>query len=144
MPSSSIAAARGALYDLLVPALTPVQTTYGLPPTVETEEQEVVCMLGLEGPSEDVASLGSGNRREETYDIIVAVKVWKPDGTGRDVDSRAFTLVDLVRNTVLANRSLTQTVTWAQPVAARTDGPVPLQEGFIEIVELPIRCTARI
>ncbi|MDP8961486.1 MAG: hypothetical protein M3N32_07735 [Actinomycetota bacterium] len=149
MPADIEAVARGALYDLLVPAFAaapyaaaPITVTYGLPHTQGAEPQEIVCMLGIEAPSEEAASLGN-LQRDVVFDVIVAVKVYDPAGTGRSVDGRAFTLVGTVRSTVKANMSLNGTVIWAQATAARTDGPLPVQEGWIVIVEVPIRVKAR-
>lgn len=148
MPSS-LSASYGNLYDLLVPALaglTPaVETVWGLPQTVESEPQEVVCLLGVEAPSEDAAALGN-RRRSEEYSIIVAAKVYQPAGTARDVWTRMLVIVDTVRNTVLNNSNLNGAagVLWAEPAEVRSDGTVPLQEGWIAFVEIPIRVHARI
>lgn len=144
MPSS-IGPARAYLHDALRVGVAPISMIFGLPSTIVEEEQEVVAMLGIEGPSEDPAAFGN-RRRQEVYDILVGVKVHQPDGTRQTVDARGFEIIDMVRNVALdsAHNTLGGHVLWCGPAAVRTDGVTPVEQGYVMFADVPIRCHARV
>jgi hypothetical protein len=154
---STIAAARAALYALLV-ADAPDRTanTYGeLPRKVQIsygppahEEMEVVALLGVRQNDEDWASLGA-SRREETYQLEVGVKVHNPAaGAGSEaamlVDARGFEVAEWVRRTVQRNWTLDDTVRIAAVTSQITDGVQLAEKGCLIFLLLAVTCEADI
>jgi hypothetical protein len=124
--SSTISASWNQLYTLFVAAqsstLSGVQVTAG-PPT-ETEEQEVVALLGWGDPEENAAQIGGNASREERYRIEVAIKAEDPAGTSLTVMARLLAIADAVRDIVRAHPRLVGEV-MCQVVRRRSDGPLP-------------------
>lgn len=150
MPSS-ISAARASVFAKLSAHATlgaaGVQVIYGVPDAYE--EQEVVALLGTVDTDEEAATVGPGNK-DETYDIIVGVKVHKPAGTAAETDVRGYALADAVADAVegLSDYTLDGSVMWALAGGPRTPdrlGTRPAQGGgFVLFLEVPIRCKARV
>lgn len=153
--TSTIAAARAALYALLLaeaPDRThnaagqlakPIQVAFGPPPT---EEMEVVAILGVRNNDEDVEALGA-QRREETYEIEVGIKVQDPAaGAGSEaamaVDARGFELADWVRGVVHRHWTLNGTVRVAAVTRQITDGVQLVDRGCLIFLLLSIECTS--
>jgi hypothetical protein len=151
--TSTIAAARAALHALLLagaPAQTAqpaqkVQISYG-PPV--HEEMEVVALLGVRTPTEDVGALGA-RRREETYEIEVGVKVHNPAaGAGSAaavlVDARGFELAEWVRSVVHRHWTLSGTVRAAGVTRQITDGVQLADKGALIFLLLTVECEAAV
>jgi len=159
MPSplsvSTIASARAALYALLVadaPDRTanvptqlpkPIQISFGPP---ATEDMEVVALLGVRSPDEDVETLGAF-RRQETYELEVGVKVHNPAaGAGSEaamlVDARGFELADWVRSVVHGHWTLSSTVRTAAVIRQVTDGVQLADKGALIFLLLTVEVTA--
>lgn len=152
--TSSIAPARAALYDLLEAAApdalaqhvtTPprkVLVTLGPP---GHEDLEVVCLLGVRTPAEDVESLGA-MRREEEYGLEVGIKVHVPtakdDIDGRKlVDARGFALAEWVREVVHSHYTLNGTVRTAFVTEQVTIGVQPADKaGLVMFLLLVVHC----
>jgi hypothetical protein len=151
--TSTIAAARVALHALLLadapaqtaqPAKT-VQISYG-PPV--HEEMEVVALLGVRTPTEDVGALGA-RRREETYELEVGVKVHNPAaGAGSEaavlVDARGFELAEWVRSVVHGHWTLNGTVRSAGVTRQITDGVQLADKGALIFLLLTVECEASV
>jgi hypothetical protein len=155
--TSTIAAARAALHALLLadaPAATavqfnhlpkPIQISYGPP---AHEEMEVVALLGVRSPVEDVGAQGA-RRREETYELEVGVKVHNPAaGAGSTaaelVDARGFELAEWVRATVHGHWTLSGTVRSAGVTRQVTDGVQLADKGALIFLLLTIECEASV
>lgn len=156
--TSTIAAARGALYELLAedpPAATsqvptqlpkPIQVSYGDPSHIELE---VVALLGVRSPDEDDDALGA-RRRVEKYDLEVGIKVENPaagdDAAARAVvDARGFFIAEWVRSVVHRHWTLNDTVRTAFVRQQITDGVVPKDKaGCVIFILMVIHCTADI
>lgn len=156
---SSVAAARAALFDLLAAtapdataqhATSPrrkVQVVFGVP---SHEEMEVVALLGVVSPREDVESLGA-MRRDEEYDIEVGVKAHDPTA-GDDAESRkahelrGYELVEWVRSTVHGHYTLNDTVRTAFVTGGGEYGGVQRLDkaGLVAFHLLTIHCEADI
>lgn len=145
--ASTISGARQALYTLLAgaQALAGVQVTFGIPATTAGEEQEVVALLGIEAGEEDWAALGN-KRRDEMYQIVVAVKAYDPSGTAATVDARCWQIVDAVRDTVLTQTTMgVDGIQWVHPVGTRSDGVAPAQGGgWVAFATVPVGIKARL
>lgn len=144
--ATSISTARANLYTLLDAATWPgtkPQVAFGAPTAYE--EQEVVALLGVTDADEAFAAIGAG-RREETYELEVAVKVHDPAAsTPQPVDARGFELADTVRGVVHSNYTLTGAVRGAEVRSLRTDGAVAAEgAGFVIFLRLGVACAARI
>ena len=150
MPSS-ISAARAALYAKLTAHASlgagGLQVVYGPPDAYE--EQEVVTLLGTVDTDEEPVTLGPGNK-DETYDLLVGIKVHDPAGTAEEVDARGYAIADAVAGAVEADGDLTlnDTVMWALAGGPRTPnrlGVLPAKGGgWVLFLEVPIRCRARV
>lgn len=155
---STIAAARSALYDLLAADAPDATIQHGTKPRRKVlisfgppgrEDFEVVALLGVRSPTEDVESLGD-RRREETYGLEVAVKVHNPaaadDPDGRKlVDGRGFELANWVRSTVHGHFTLNATVRTAFVTEQVTIGVQPADKaGLVMFVLLVVSCEADI
>lgn len=146
--ASTISAARAALYALLVAeeALAGVQVTFGPPDAYE--EQEVVALLGVETPDEDPATIGGARPREETFVLVVAVKVHGPSDDALTVDARGWALLDIVRSTVYANQTLAGALSqpgWARVASQTSDAVVPVEDGgWVFFGEVRVLCRARV
>lgn len=155
--TSTIAAARSALHALLVADAPPaaayefgqavgkVQISYGPP---AHEELEVVALLGVRSPVEDVGALGA-RRREETYELEVGVKVHNPAaGAGSTaaelVDARGFELAEWVRSVVHGHWTLSGTVRAAGVTRQVTDGVQLADKGALIFLLLTIECEASV
>lgn len=164
--ASTIAAARAALYALLVAdaplSITPtphnhqprpVQITYGPP---AHEELEVVALLGVRSPEEEVGALGA-RRREEVYELEVGVKVHDPTAgpataeaiaagtrTQIDVDARGFELAEWVRSVVHHHWTLSGTVRAAGVTRQITEGVQLAEKGALIFLLLTIECEATV
>lgn len=148
---STISAARAAVYAKLVAHASlgadGVQVVYGVPDAYE--EQEVVALLGTVDTDEEAATVGPGNK-DETYDILVGVKVHKPEGTAAEVDARGYALADAVAAAVegASDYTLNGSVLWALTGGPRTPdrlGTRPAQGGgWVLFLEVPIRCKGRV
>ncbi len=150
--SSSISAARQALFARLDAAdtLGSAQITFG--PPAEYEEQEVVALLGVQDPREEPAAIGQ-LMKEEEYDLEVGVKVHDPAGDAADVDARGFALADAVCALLEpADRNLTLdgTVRTALVASMTTNGAMPAEgpdgtaAGWVIFLRILIRCAQRI
>lgn len=113
MSGTTVAAARAALYDLLVDTFADeadVQVLFGPPEVYELDKVVGITSQEPVGQREDWASLGNSSREEE-YSIDVVVKVYSrgagndPDGA-KAVDAEAFRLVEAIRNAVHASKGL--------------------------------------
>jgi hypothetical protein len=155
--TSTIAAARAALYALLLagapPATAvahghparPVQISFGPP---ATEDMEVVALLGVRDPAEDVGALGA-RRREEEYEIEVGVKVHNPAaGAGSEaamlVDARGFELAEWVRSVVHGHWTLNGTVRAAGVTRQITEGVQLADRGALIFLLLTVACEASV
>ena len=118
------------------------------------EEQEVVALGGVEDTSEEPAALG-GQRHEETYTLLVEIKVYDPAGEADDVDQRGWALADEVREVVNtttdADRNLKGAVRWARVGALVSQGAVParlatdtLAAGWVIFITVRVVCAERI
>lgn len=153
--TSTIAAARAALYDLLVAdapdrsantygeTARPVQISFGPP---AHEEMEVVALLGVRNNDEDWGALGD-QRREESYQLEVGIKVHNPSaGAGSEaaelVDARGFELAEWVRSVVHGHWTLNGTVRVASVTAQITDGVQLPDKGALIFILLIITCDA--
>jgi hypothetical protein len=164
--SSSIGPARAALYALLVAAAgttgnplnngagSAVQVVFG--PPDQYEENEVVGILGIRQPVEAAIVLGpQPNVRDEQYAIEVAIKTYDPAGTALSVEARWQEMYDAVRDVILANPRLSDTVQWALPTGQESDGPRrPLKDspqpgegafepGWVMRLDMHVNCKAR-
>lgn len=144
--ASTIAAARVALYDLLVAASWPApkpQITFGRPDAYE--DQQVVALLGIQDPDEDFAALGA-QRHAESYLLEVGVKAHDPGATAQVVDTRAFGYADTVRGVVNANPTFPPDAVLPTLVTSQTsDGAEPADGGgWVCFIRLLIRCQTRI
>lgn len=153
--ASTISTARQNLYALLAahhwPGEQP-QVVYGYP--LGYEEQEVVALGGVEDASEDPAALG-GQRHEETYVLLVEIKVYDAAGDADEVDRRGWQLADEVRSvvntTTEGDRNLRGAVRWARIGAQVSPGAVPAQsgpesaaEGWVIFITVRVVCAERI
>lgn len=156
--SSTIAAARAALYQMMLdePELSGVQVTFGPPDAIE--EDEVVALLRVLDPSEDEAQLGAGCK-DETYRIEVKVKVHRQAATADDaleIDARGWYLAGIVRDLVHGrnnnnDHTLGGTVNLGASVESQTsDGVQRFVDlggkdlGWAIFVSLMVRCKARV
>jgi hypothetical protein len=179
MPSS-IPGARDRLYDLLLARADipdtvlgqvgtvgmpgyrqAVQITYG-PPESQTEQDEVVGILGVEDITTEHASIGAQARYEERYAIHVRIKVWNPLCTGdpaevQALDQRAWAIYEEIRATVDDDRTLGATLGadgWAIVSTAgdrdTTETPTlalsseGTSQGWVAFIPLRVACRARI
>lgn len=155
--TSTIAAARAALYALLVadaPDATavqsnhlprPIQIAYGPP---AHEDMEVVALLGVRSPEEDVGALGA-RRREEEYELEVGIKVHNPAaGAGSEaailVDARGFELAEWVRSVVHGHWTLSGTVRTAGVTRQVTEGVQLVDKGALIFLLLTVACEASV
>lgn len=160
--ASTIGASRAALKTLLDTAaatvgnaLFGVQICFG-PPDVY-EEQDLVAILGIRDSQELSQVLGNQRPvRRERYDIRVAVKCHKPEGSAADVETRCVAMYEALRTVVLTNDRLGLAATamaWCLPVGQESDGPVPVrksvsegrevQDGWVMQMDMFIECVAR-
>lgn len=142
---------RGAIYDGLAaltwPGTAP-DVVYGLP--LETQDEDLVAVLGMSDIDESTAALGPAAPRELQWLQEVAVDVY--DSTAGDgpaerkaLDQRAFGLVDTVRDWVVGDPTLGGRLRRFEPVSIVTDGLAPAAEGgWGIVVRLRIRCAVRI
>lgn len=146
--ASTISAARSALFTLLEantwPGAAP-QVTFGPPDAYE--EPEVVALLGVVNPEEDIAVFGGPRPRDERFILVVATKAHDPAGTAAAVDARGWVLADEVRRIVYANQTLTDTLTsgWARIQSQTSEGALPVEGGgWLCIVRVAVLCQARV
>lgn len=122
-----------------------VQVTYGLPG--DDERWEIVAMLGVQGVSEDDAVVGN-QRRNETYEIPLVVKVYDPAASDADrptVDARGFEIADEIRDVVSKDPTLGGAVRFARVSSQTSDGVGLAQGGGLVIyLQVNVRCEARI
>ncbi len=124
--------------------LNGVQVTYGPPDAYET--QEVVALMGVRNPDEEPVSLGAG-RKDETYQLEVAVKAHNPAGTAQEVNDRGRAIADVVVDEIegSGNYSLGGSVMWALCEPSTTLGPQPAQGGgWVIFLTVLVTCKARI
>lgn len=152
---SSMGPATEALYDLLAARLYPPGPQVAFGPPDDFEDQEVVCVLGIEEPDEESAVLGN-QRREERYNIDVRIKVHDPAAdAGREVFLRALALREEVRSVVAANPTLKDTVRFAQVIGGglanaaggASNTAIALHAeggGFVSFAAARVACQARI
>lgn len=151
---STITAATADLYARLAAltvaagSLENVQVTFG-PPGAH-EEQQVIAFLGILDASEQPGALGA-QRREETYDIELGVKVHDPTedaDNAKVVFDRSRALIDVIESTVhgsTAGLTLGGTVRTAQVSSTRTEGVLPAQGGgWVVFWRVLVTCAARI
>lgn len=145
--ASTIAAARQALYYLLVaePLLAGVQISYGAP--ANHEEPEVVALLGVRNITEEPEQLGM-IRKEETYLLDVGVKAHSRTADAATTDARGFAIAEAVRGvagTTRTNITLSGTVRTAMVVNEETEGVQPAEGGgWVIFLLLQFECSARI
>lgn len=149
--TTSIGAARVALYDLLAAVSWPantdptdsVQVSFGLPG--DEEHREVVALMGVEDSDEEPGALGQ-RRQEESYRLVVGIKVHDPGAPdAQTVDARGWLLYETVRQVVLGNLALGGAVRTALPSGRRGPGTQPAEGGgFVFFVELFVDCAQRV
>jgi hypothetical protein len=147
---SSISAARLALFARLevhddLGGAEDVQVTYGAPDA--HEEQKVVALLGTRDADEEAAAMGAG-RKDETYELLVKVKVHDPAGTPQDVDVAGYALGDAVVDAVegAGDYTLDNTVMWAFATSTTSANGVQAAEGggWVIFIDVIVTCKARI
>ena len=148
--ASTISATRAALYSLLYARFSGAgdpQVTFGIP--MANEEQEVVAMLGVETGDEDDAVIGGARPREESFTLVVKVKVYGPEDDSATVDARGWEIADTVRDVVYDNRTMSGALAptgWARVSSQTSPGAQPIEDapGWVIFIEVRILCRARI
>jgi len=147
--SSTVAAARANLKGLLDTAaaaasgtgLEGFQVSWGDPQAFE--DQKVVTLDGWT-QTEEWAGIG-GQKRAETYDLRLRLKVHDPAGTAESVDQQVTAAVDAVRALLASNVVLAGAGTWAHLSGHETDdersGPAE-GGGFVVFARLTVNCHA--
>lgn len=151
---STITAATADLFARLEAAAEPagslegVQVTFG--PPAAHEEQEVIALMGIRDAGEEYAALGA-QRREETYDIELGVKVHDPTSDADNAAAafaRSRELVDAIEAIVHGSsegRTLGGSVRTAHARTSRTDGIQPAEGGgWVVFWRVYVTCAARL
>lgn len=122
------------------------QVTFGAPDAYE--EQEVVALLGVEAGDEDDAVLGGARPREESFVLVVAVKVHGPEDDAATVDARGWEIADGVRAEVYDDRTIGGALSptgWARVASQTSEGAQAVENaGWVIYIEVRVLCRARI
>ena len=152
--NSAIFPARENLYGLLAGNRwdgEQPQVSYGVP--FGYEEQDVVALGAVEDATHEEVALGAG-RQEESFVLLVEIKVYDPAGEAIDVDRRAWGRADEVRTVVHTaaadDRNLRGAVRTARVTGMTSTGAVPAATsetqtaGWVSFVTVRIFCAVRI
>lgn len=147
--ASTITATRTNLHAALTAAFSGAgqpQVAFGAPDAYE--EQEVVAMLGVETSDEDDAVLGGARPRDESFTIVVAVKVHGPEDDAATVDARGWEIADEVRSLVYEDRTIGGALDptgWARVASQTSEGAQAVENaGWVIYIEVRVLCRARV
>lgn len=148
--ASTISDARTNLHAALLARFNAAgdpQVAFGAPAAYE--EQEVVALLGVEASDEDDAVLGGARPREESFVLVVGIKVHGPDDDATTVDARGWEIADGVRDEVYDDRSLGGALNptgWARVASQTSEGAQKVEDapGWVIYIEVRVLCRARI
>lgn len=143
--TSTLAAARAALVDLIDAALPGVQVDYGAPPADEQRREFVAITTSSSGQVDDVHLKAGRRTREEDHETVVQVVV-QTQQTPRAAEARACELAAAVEDILATDPKLggVPGLIAAWPVRIEIDCGYAAEGLPVCVLELTIRMKARL